>query len=74
MAKKRKKKKGGPSCCLEEKIHLKTVSDMLIPIHTQQFTLWQFSTALNSHSNPMEQILFIINRHFTKREDVAQRY
>ena len=72
--KRKKKEEGGPSCCLEETLHLKTVSDMLIPIHTQQFTLWQFSTALNSHSNPMEQILFIINLHFTKREAVAQRY
>lgn len=68
-----KKKGGGASCCLEEKLHLKTVSDMLITVHIQQFTVWQFSTALNSYSNPMEQIQFIINLHFTKREAVAQR-
>ena len=70
---KKKKKGGGASCCLEEKPHLKTVSHMLITVPIQQFTVWQFSTALNSHSNPLEQILFIINLHFTKREAVAQR-
>lgn len=58
------------SCYLEEKLHLKTVSDMLL------FHIWHVASSYLQpyikSSQPPYKIDTIINPHFTKREAMAE--